>query len=142
MIYSEGRPGRTFLRPDIKWHMVITFLAANICIYMILCLSICHFVNHEDSSDILMKALKKYNALLWISIGLAQFSCLAKTFIIFLIKLHQRFAPAHVRLRCNFYPCCSVYAIRSIQRYGLFNGVLKSYHRLKKCLPPGGIDIP
>jgi len=45
---------------------------------------------------------------------------------------------------CRFYPSCSVYAQRAIERHGPFAGVRMTAGRLLRCHPfnPGGIDLP
>ncbi|OGN09924.1 MAG: membrane protein insertion efficiency factor YidD [Candidatus Yanofskybacteria bacterium RIFCSPHIGHO2_02_FULL_41_11] len=45
---------------------------------------------------------------------------------------------------CKFYPTCSDYAIRAIQKYGVVKGSTKSFLRILKCSPflKGGIDMP
>lgn len=44
---------------------------------------------------------------------------------------------------CRFYPTCSAYAIESLEYYGLFKGLYKTFIRLFKCHPwhDGGIDL-
>ncbi len=46
--------------------------------------------------------------------------------------------------QCRFYPSCSTYARRSLLKYGLIKGTLKSLWRLARCNPfnPGGVDEP
>lgn len=39
------------------------------------------------------------------------------------------------RINCKFHPTCSNYAILSIQKYGLANGLVKAYKRFLKCRP-------
>ncbi len=43
---------------------------------------------------------------------------------------------------CRFYPTCSNYAIKAIQRYGCIRGVFLTLKRLLKCHPfhAGGYD--
>jgi len=62
--------------------------------------------------------------------------------IIILIYLYQYslsilFGPA-----CRFAPCCSSYALLSVQRFGIVAGVWFTLKRLIKCHPfhPGGYD--
>ena len=45
---------------------------------------------------------------------------------------------------CRFYPTCSIYAQRAIERYGPFAGARMTAGRLFRCHPwnPGGIDLP
>jgi len=38
---------------------------------------------------------------------------------------------------CVFYPTCSEYAIQSIQKHGIFLGILSAFDRLSRCHPLG-----
>ena len=48
------------------------------------------------------------------------------------------------RSSCRFYPSCSVYAGRAIEKQGASRGGRKALGRLFRCHPwnPGGIDLP
>ena len=60
-----------------------------------------------------------------------------------LIRSYQRLAPTGVRGSCRFTPTCSVYAIVSIETYGLVRGLSRALRRILRCRPPnGGIDEP
>lgn len=53
---------------------------------------------------------------------------------IFCVRLYQRFASLDIRTKCSMTPTCSNYCIAAIQKYGLFIGLLKTWHRLRhKC---------
>jgi hypothetical protein len=43
---------------------------------------------------------------------------------------------------CRFYPSCSVYASKSIEKYGVLKGTLLGMRRLARCHPwnAGGYD--
>jgi len=43
---------------------------------------------------------------------------------------------------CRFYPTCSQYALDSVEKYGLFRGIVKLGARIIKCSPffKGGYD--
>ena len=43
---------------------------------------------------------------------------------------------------CRFHPSCSSYAIESIKRFGIAEGIWLSFKRLIRCHPinPGGYD--
>lgn len=71
------------------------------------------------------------------------FASQTKNILLILIFLYQKVAPAAIRKACLFTPSCSEYMRLSILKYGVFKGVKKGLHRLKKCRPPnGGVDIP
>ena len=44
--------------------------------------------------------------------------------------------------RCRYYPTCSQYTYRAIERYGFFFGSLLGMLRILRCNPlfPGGLD--
>ncbi|HMO20601.1 MAG TPA: membrane protein insertion efficiency factor YidD [Candidatus Melainabacteria bacterium] len=46
------------------------------------------------------------------------------------------------RPSCRFYPSCSEYTLRSIQRHGLLKGVIAGISRISRCHPwnAGGVD--
>jgi len=60
------------------------------------------------------------------------------------ISLYQIFISPLFRERCRFYPSCSEYTYRAIEKYGLFRGFLRGAFRILKCHPynRGGVDIP
>lgn len=72
--------------------------------------------------------------------------------VILAIRLYQKtFSFDHGLLtifapygRCRFHPTCSEYAIKAIEKYGLFKGVIKACWRILRCNPwnKGGIDEP
>ncbi|MBR2903273.1 MAG: membrane protein insertion efficiency factor YidD [Clostridia bacterium] len=66
-----------------------------------------------------------------------------KHILIWMVHAYQRFAPAHVRLRCVYTPSCSEYMILSIEKYGVIKGVIKGIKRLRRCgHTDGGEDYP
>ena len=58
-----------------------------------------------------------------------------------LIKLWQKFIAPGLAPRCKYYPPCSTYAIRAIQKHGIF-GIGLAIWRLVRCNPfsYGGVD--
>lgn len=59
------------------------------------------------------------------------------------IRLYQRYAPKHVRMRCAMTPSCSEYAVLAIRRHGLFRGIYMTYCRLRhRCDGTSIIDYP
>jgi len=66
-----------------------------------------------------------------------------KRFLIYLIRIYQRYAPTRVRKSCRFEPSCSNYMILSLEKYGVFSGLYRGITRLGRCKPPnGGVDLP
>jgi putative membrane protein insertion efficiency factor len=67
---------------------------------------------------------------------------LAKGGFIILIHLYQHTLSILLGPSCRFTPSCSSYALLSIQRFGIMEGVWLTLKRLIKCHPfhPGGYD--
>lgn len=59
-----------------------------------------------------------------------------------MIHLYQQTLSLTFGPCCRFYPSCSSYAIESIERFGIREGVGLSLKRLIRCHPfhPGGYD--
>jgi len=62
--------------------------------------------------------------------------------LIILIRLYQHTFSTLFGPCCRFTPSCSSYALLSIKRFGVIEGVLLMFKRLTKCHPfhPGGYD--
>jgi len=67
---------------------------------------------------------------------------LAKGGLIIVIHLYQHTVSILLGPSCRFSPSCSSYALLSIQRFGIVDGVWLTLKRLVKCHPfhPGGYD--
>jgi putative membrane protein insertion efficiency factor len=67
---------------------------------------------------------------------------LMKEGLIILIRLYQHTFSTFFGPCCRFTPSCSSYALLSIQRFGVIEGVLLIFKRLTKCHPfhLGGYD--
>ncbi len=67
---------------------------------------------------------------------------LAKGGLIIVIHLYQHTVSILLGPSCRFSPSCSSYALLSIQRFGIMDGVWLTLKRLVKCHPfhPGGYD--
>ena len=65
-----------------------------------------------------------------------------KRFLVFLIRIYQKFLSPLKGQTCRFYPSCSEYSAQAIQKYGLGKGSWKAIKRISKCHPfhPGGHD--
>ncbi len=74
---------------------------------------------------------------------------LAQMFMVF-IKFYQKtISPDHSHLGqsqpfvgCKFYPSCSVYSLKTLEKFGFFWGMPKIIWRVLRCNPwnKGGID--
>ncbi len=60
------------------------------------------------------------------------------------IGFYQKFLSPFLAKNCRFYPTCSDYASRAIEKYGIFKGLIKGFWRILRCNPynKGGINLP
>ena len=68
-----------------------------------------------------------------------------KKVLIFLIKVYKKgISPIFsiFGIHCKFYPSCSCYMIKAIEKYGAMNGIVLGIKRLLRCHPfsKGGYD--
>ncbi|MDO8436470.1 MAG: membrane protein insertion efficiency factor YidD [bacterium] len=61
-----------------------------------------------------------------------------------IIRVYQIFIGPGFGKNCRFYPSCSNYAAKAIEKYGAGTGVWKGLRRILKCHPfnQGGVDLP
>ena len=57
---------------------------------------------------------------------------------IFLIRLYKGLISPMLPARCRYTPTCSEYAIKAIQKHGLFYGGWLTLKRIGSCHPWGG----
>lgn len=62
--------------------------------------------------------------------------------LILLLRGYKRFLSPLLPPMCRFEPTCSVYAMESVERYGVMRGSWLAMRRLLRCHPfhPGGWD--
>ena len=58
--------------------------------------------------------------------------------VTFLIRIYKGLISPMLPARCRYTPTCSEYAIKAIQKYGLFNGGWLTLKRIASCHPWGG----
>jgi len=60
------------------------------------------------------------------------------------IKIYQKFISPFLNRSCRFYPSCSEYSYKTIEKYGVLKGGALSFWRILRCNPwnKGGIDLP
>ncbi|MFA5634854.1 MAG: membrane protein insertion efficiency factor YidD [Anaerovoracaceae bacterium] len=65
-----------------------------------------------------------------------------KKIIILLIRGYQKFISPLFPQTCRFYPSCSAYFIKAVEKYGALKGSYLGIKRILKCHPfhPGGYD--
>jgi putative membrane protein insertion efficiency factor len=63
-------------------------------------------------------------------------------FLIFLIRLYQKYISPLKTTKCPYYPTCSNYGLEAIKKYGAFKGGLLAFWRILRCNPfsKGGYD--
>lgn len=61
---------------------------------------------------------------------------------IYLIRFYQKFISPLTPPVCKYYPTCSCYALKSIERFGVVKGSALAAWRILRCNPwsLGGID--
>lgn len=67
-----------------------------------------------------------------------------RLFIFKIISFYQIFISPALGENCRFFPNCSEYLHKVIEKYGLAKGLLLGGKRVLKCFlwNPGGIDLP
>lgn len=84
---------------------------------------------------------RSITAKIWITIPLV-FLITLRFSLIWFVKVYQHYAKSETRLRCCMTPSCSEYAILAFKKYGAIWGGIKTWKRLLRCHPPGGVDYP
>ena len=105
---------------------------STIILFLITSGSILHAQNNADFDLILEKIdlenrKEKYNHLIKKNKNSADF--LFSNMFIF----YKSFISSQDGSNCTFHPSCSEYGLMSIQKYGVFEGVLKTSDRLLRC---------
>jgi len=67
-----------------------------------------------------------------------------KYFVFKSVRFYQKFISLTLSLNCRFFPSCSEYLYRAIEKYGLTKGLWRGMKRILRCHPwhVGGIDLP
>lgn len=91
--------------------------------------------------DNMSNAFRYINTKIWIITPVVFLITLRFTLIWF-VKVYQHYAKSETRLRCCMTPSCSEYAILAFMKYGAIWGGIKTWRRLLRCHPPGGVDYP
>lgn len=138
-------PKRILIRPKINYPKVALYVILTIvCVFAIFfdCEAIQkeliarNYINNEYNHTAVSIIIAIVCLLIFVFI-------VRKSILIWFVRLYQRYAPDHVRLRCVFTPSCSEYMILSIEKYGVIKGIIKGIDRLHRChLPNGGEDYP
>jgi len=67
-----------------------------------------------------------------------------KSAMLGIIGFYKTFISPVLGSNCRFYPSCSSYTRKAIEKYGILRGMQKGFWRILKCNPlnKGGIDLP
>jgi len=67
---------------------------------------------------------------------------MAKKFIVFLIRIYQKYISPFFPPVCRFYPTCSAYTLEAVEKYGALKGGVMGFLRILRCNPffKGGYD--
>ncbi|MCY3035669.1 MULTISPECIES: membrane protein insertion efficiency factor YidD [Aerococcus] len=59
-----------------------------------------------------------------------------------LVRFYQRFISSALPPSCRYYPTCSTYMLRALEKHGFFKGTLMGLARILRCHPyaRGGVD--
>ena len=65
-----------------------------------------------------------------------------KRFLIYMIRLYQRYLSPMKTTRCPYYPTCSCYALEAVSKHGALKGSALAGGRILRCNPfsHGGYD--
>lgn len=65
-----------------------------------------------------------------------------KKFLLFGIRLYQKYISPMKSTKCPYIPTCSTYAIEAIEKHGAIKGTLLAIWRILRCNPfsSGGYD--
>ncbi|MDR1700535.1 MAG: membrane protein insertion efficiency factor YidD [Lachnoclostridium sp.] len=66
-----------------------------------------------------------------------------KTILLYILKAYRKFiSPMKKTPSCIYTPCCSVYAVQAIEKYGAVKGSFLTIKRILRCHPfhKGGYD--
>lgn len=134
---AETAPELKLIRPRINYFSAFLYIVVHVAVGVIIAyIWGLATVQRGDLNLVDMTVSKLY-----ITIPFTFLITLRYTFIWF-VKLYQRYAKSETRLRCCMTPSCSEYAIMALKKYGAILGCIKTWRRLLRCHPPGGIDYP
>ncbi len=62
--------------------------------------------------------------------------------LISIIRFYQHFISPLLPPSCRFYPTCSQYTIKALEKYGFWRGIILGSKRILRCHPfsDGGYD--
>lgn len=65
-----------------------------------------------------------------------------KKFLLFIIRVYQKYISPAKMTKCPYYPSCSCYGYEAIEKYGVVKGGGLAAYRILRCNPfsHGGYD--
>ncbi|MEI6280748.1 MAG: membrane protein insertion efficiency factor YidD [bacterium] len=59
----------------------------------------------------------------------------SKQYSIKFINFYQKYISIFIKPSCVFYPSCSMYTKKAIEKYGVFKGIYLGFLRILRCHP-------
>lgn len=129
-------PELKLYRPHISFAKAGLYVFLHIAVAVITALIWSAISNQTETGSITDFHLKMLIVFAASNVITLRFTC------IWFVRVYQRYAKSETRLRCCITPSCSEYAILAFKKYGAVVGGIKTFQRLLRCHPPGGIDYP
>lgn len=140
--YDIDNIERILHRPDIHLRKTIILVIMELIFAGVIAIAIMEAGLYEKQKEVdNTHQIACFFSVYW-KIQVVIFIATLRYIFIWLIKIYQRYASAETRLRCCMIPSCSEYAILALKKYGAIIGGVKTFRRLLRCHPPGGIDYP
>ena len=133
---AKTAPELKLYRPEIHYGKAAIYIGLHILVAIIIT-----FVWVLISSKSFPRTISAFFPKLWITLCICFLVSLRFSFIWF-VRVYQHYAKSETRLRCCMTPSCSEYAILAFKKYGAIWGGIKTFRRLLRCHPPGGVDYP
>lgn len=136
VINAETAPELKLYRPKINYLKAVLYVIAHFAVGFLIALAWAWI-----EQGIEFGWLESIIAKIWITVPLL-FLITLRFSLIWFVRIYQRYAKSETRLRCCMTPSCSEYAILAFRKYGAIWGAIKTWKRLLRCHPPGGVDYP
>lgn len=136
IVNAATAPELKLYRPRINYWKAVLFVGAHFLTGLLLSVIYVLLIKDGDAIEINELILPFIIATSVLFLATLRF-----TFIWF-VRVYQHYAKSETRLRCCMTPSCSEYAVLAFKKYGAIWGSIKTFKRLLRCHPPGGIDYP
>ncbi len=129
-------PELKLFRPKINYFKAFLYLLAHFAAGLLIAIIWAWIENGDLSEPFTRAGIELLIIITLLFIITLRFS------LIWFVRLYQHYAKSETRLRCCMKPSCSEYAILAFKKYGAIWGGIKTWKRLHRCHPPGGVDYP